>query len=212
MANTPLPVPPLSLTRVTLPSGSDLHRIHPLRYAGDAFNSSTAGNARFSPISDAAGKPIPTIYAGSSFNCAAMETVFHDIPFGPGYKSLEISRFAEEGYSGVQTTCDLILVDLRSIPLRKLGIKRDELIDTEKDQYDMTRKWAQAIHAEDQEAQGMLWVSRQDDDSKAFVFFGDRCPANALAITAPTQQLLDGHAIQAAVFKLARSLGTYIQK
>jgi hypothetical protein len=30
---------------------------------------------------------IPTLYGGTSFNCASMETVFHDVPFSSGLKA-----------------------------------------------------------------------------------------------------------------------------
>jgi hypothetical protein len=41
--------------------------------------------------------------------------------------------------------CDQRRLDLSSVPLRKLGVTRKQLIDTEKDQYPATRKWAEAI-------------------------------------------------------------------
>jgi hypothetical protein len=63
-----------------------LHRVHPEKYAATEFNPGPHGNARFSPIYDASGKSIPTIYAGETFECAAMETVFHDVPYEPGPK------------------------------------------------------------------------------------------------------------------------------
>lgn len=31
-----------------------------------------------------AGASIPTLYGGTTFDCAAMETVFHDVPIAPG--------------------------------------------------------------------------------------------------------------------------------
>jgi hypothetical protein len=37
------------------------------------------GNARFSPIKDSDGASIPTLYGGTSFDCAVMETLFHDV-------------------------------------------------------------------------------------------------------------------------------------
>jgi RES domain len=50
------------------------------------FNPSPAGNARFSPLVNAAGAVIPTLYAGTTLDCALMETVFHDVPFVAGPK------------------------------------------------------------------------------------------------------------------------------
>jgi RES domain len=50
------------------------------------FNPSPARNARFSPLVNAAGPVIPTLYAGTTLDCALMETVFHDVPFVAGPK------------------------------------------------------------------------------------------------------------------------------
>ena len=79
LAGTVPPAPPavLHITPATWKVGTALHRIHLDIHAADAFNPGIKGNARFSPIVNAAGRPIPTLYGGTSFNCAAMETVFH---------------------------------------------------------------------------------------------------------------------------------------
>ncbi|MCY7316944.1 MAG: hypothetical protein LH480_15395 [Rubrivivax sp.] len=46
---------------------------------------------RHRPVHDtivkAAGEPIPTLYGGTSFHRAAMETVFRDVPFAAGSKT-----------------------------------------------------------------------------------------------------------------------------
>lgn len=77
---TPPPPQVLQLTLTSLGEGETLHRVHLDRYRPDAFNPGLAGNARFSPIQDDAGNPIPTLYAGTTMACALMETVFHDVP------------------------------------------------------------------------------------------------------------------------------------
>lgn len=48
-----------------------LHRIHQDIYSVSQFNPGK-GNARFSPINDSKGNVILTIYAGETFECAAM--------------------------------------------------------------------------------------------------------------------------------------------
>ncbi|MFS2224655.1 RES domain-containing protein [Pantoea sp. B65] len=40
--------------------------------------------------------------------------------------------------------------------------------DTEKHQYPATREWAEAIHRQCPAAQGLAWISRQDDSARAF--------------------------------------------
>ena len=59
----------------SLPAGPELHRIHPSLYGPDQFNGTDTGYARFSPIRDAAGGLIPTLYGGQSFNCAVCEVI-----------------------------------------------------------------------------------------------------------------------------------------
>lgn len=74
--STPPPPEVLHLTLTSLGEGETLHRVHLDRYRPDAFNPGLAGNARFSPIRDDAGNPVPTLYAGTTMACALMETVF----------------------------------------------------------------------------------------------------------------------------------------
>ena len=49
---------------MTLAQGVVLHRVHLHRYRADQFNPGVSGNARFSPIQDEHGQPIPTLYGG----------------------------------------------------------------------------------------------------------------------------------------------------
>ena len=129
-----LPPPPKSLdaTLVTWGGGLEFHRVHGLAFGGDEFKTSTKGNARFSPITDDAGVLIPTLYAGTTFDCALMETIFHDVPFKSGFKPFSKLKMDGKVHSVVLPTADLRLIDLSTIALHKLGVKRTELIDTTK--------------------------------------------------------------------------------
>lgn len=89
-----------------------------------------------------------------------METVFHDVPHTAGFKSFDKGKLTGQVHSAVQVSQPLHLVDLSSVALRKLGVTRKQLIDTEKDQYPATRKWAEAIHRQYPDVQGLSWVSR----------------------------------------------------
>ena len=62
------------------------YRVHPDAYGSAEFNPSRTGAARFSPLVNAAGVLIPTLYAGTTLDCALMETVFDDVPFVAGLK------------------------------------------------------------------------------------------------------------------------------
>ena len=65
------------LRYIDIKTGTRLHRVHPEQFGATEFNP-RFGNARFSPIKRANGTDIPTMYAGSDFNCALMESVFHE--------------------------------------------------------------------------------------------------------------------------------------
>lgn len=204
---TPEPSQDLHWSMLVLPAGCLLHRVHLDRYAGDAFNPGSKGNARFSPIQNAQGQPIPTLYGGSSIDCALMETVFHDVPFAPGFKSQDKAKLNNQQHSSLRLTAELQLVDLRSKALRKLGIRRQQLIDTEKSQYPLTRLWAQALHAQVPSVQGLCWTSRQDDSALALMLFGDRIASGVLSLASPSRSLLGDAELYEQVLDLAERIG-----
>lgn len=211
LADIPAPSAGLDLSMIILPVDSILHRVHLAHYGATAFNPGIHGNARFSPIRNAEGQPIPTLYAGATLACALMETVFHDVPHVPGFKSLDRARFIRQVHSTLTLFQPLQLVDLASIPLRRLGISRRQLIDTEKDTYPVTRRWAEAIHMQCPTAQGLSWISRQDDSARALMLFGDRIEAGSLVQSEASSPLLDEAGTCCdAVLDLAERLGVCI--
>ncbi len=209
-SSTPAPQDKLHATLTLLAKGEVLHRVHQSKYQADQFNPGVHGNARFSPIQNEHGKPIPTMYGGTTMACALMETVFHDVPHTAGFKSFDKDKLVEQVHSTIQVEQEFQLVDLASVPLRKLGVTRKQLIDTEKDQYPATRKWAEAIHRQCPQAQGLSWVSRQDDSARAVVLFGDRIPAGALRPNGNSRSPLDDGDIYDAVLDLADRIGVNI--
>lgn len=156
-ANTVRPPPmKLHVTAWTLPTSKAMHRIHQDIYQGDQFNPGVKGNALFSPITDAKGSAIPTLYAAYTFDAALMESVFHDVSHASGYKHYDKNKLNQQVHSTVKVSQNLVLADLSSVALRKLGVQRKQLIDSEKDQYPSTREWAQAIHNSIQTYRGYL--------------------------------------------------------
>jgi hypothetical protein len=204
---TPEPPDTLHVTPWTLSSKQALHRIHLDLYAGDQFNGGFNGNARFSPIRNAQGDPIPTLYAAATFDAAAMESVFHDVSHAPGFKHYDKRKLEGQLHSGVKVKNDLTLADLGSVALRKLGVQRKQLIDTEKDQYPKTRSWAEAIHARHEDIQGLSWISRQDDSARAVMLFGDRIPAGTLQQVGDSRNLLNDDQAYAQLLDLADRIG-----
>ena len=204
-----VPDPPdkLHITPITWPAGRPLHRVHAVRFKASEFNASGMGNARFSPIDDAHGRIVPTLYGGNTLHCALMETALRDVPFVAGLKTFDQSRLQHLVHSVLVPTQDLILADLHSKPLRKLGVERSQLIDTEADTYPRTRRWAAAIHEQAADMQGLLWVSRQDDGGEAIVLFGDRVDPQALEQRGSTRELLADTACYAELLELADLIG-----
>ena len=84
-SGTPEP-PAAELPRTRIVAPQDWWRVHSFdsatgRYASTSFNNSPASNARFSPLLDAAGAVVPSIYAASSLEGVLMESVLRDVPF-----------------------------------------------------------------------------------------------------------------------------------
>ncbi|WP_349745063.1 RES family NAD+ phosphorylase [Roseateles cavernae] len=208
--STPEPSDSLKVTFTELAKGTVLHRVHQSKYRADQFNPGKQGNARFSPIQDEKGKAIPTLYAGTTLPCALMETVFHDVPHTAGFKSIDKAKLEGQVHSAVVVKVPVQLVDLSSVPLRKLGVTRKQLIDTEKDQYPGTRTWAVAFHGQCPDAQGLSWVSRQDDSARAVMLFGDRIPAGALNAEGASRGLTGDAETYDAVLDLADRIGVVI--
>jgi RES domain-containing protein len=201
------PAGPLNATLIDWGKKKIIYRVHPERFAGDVFNPARTGNARFSPIVDPAGKVIPTLYAGSTLDCALMETVFHDVPYKAGFKPLSRTRLNGGVYTVLALERNLRLVDLGTIALRKLGISRNRLIDTTKAHYPRTRSWAESLYAQFPEAQGLRWTSRQDDHAQAIVLFRSRIPLKALAIMSPSLPLIEDGDPILPLIELATRIG-----
>lgn len=206
---TPLPKANLRTTPFKLEAGKHIHRVHLEQYGATQLNPGLKGDARFSPITDGEGKAIPTMYAGTSLECALMETVFHDIPHSHRLKTFPKAKLVSQVRSELVVKIELQLVDLSTVALRKLGLKRSQLIDTEKDRYPATRLWAEAIYWQCPNAQGLSWVSRQDDRARAFIFFGDRLPINAFS-KGDTLRLTEDQDTYTAVLDLADQIGVRI--
>jgi hypothetical protein len=209
-AGTPLPHPDLQITVWTLSKTATMHRVHQDRYGATDFNPLRVGNSRFSPIADADGNVIPTIYAASTLDAAAMETVYHDVPFVPGRKTVDEKKLYGQMHSQVQVQADLKLADLSAVALRKLGVSKTQLIETQKDQYPRTRLWAEAIYRQHPHIQGLSWVSRQDDAARAVILFGDRIPAGTLTPSTTSRSLWNDPAARLEVLLLADRIGVNV--
>jgi RES domain len=201
------PAGPLNATLITWDRGREMHRVHDSAYLGDQFNPTPSGNARFSPIRDRSGAIIPTLYAGTTLDCALMETIFHDLPYKTGFKPVSKRKLTAKVHSIILPQLDLRLVDLGTIALHKLGIDRAHLVDTTKAHYPRTRSWAEALYAQVPDAHGLSWTSRRHDHEQAVMLFGGRLNPSDLEISGPSIPLLEDSNAAVPVIDLATRLG-----
>jgi RES domain len=201
------PLGPLQTTILTWKRGREMHRVHNVVYPANQFNPTASGNARFSPIRDSGGSIIPTLYGGTTFDCALMETIFHDVTYKSGFKPVSRRKMVGEVHSVVIPSVDLRLVDLGTIALHKLGIDRAHLLDTAKVHYPRTRSWAQAIYNQEPAAHGLSWTSRRHDREQAVVLFGSRLNSAKLEIAGPPVPLIEDSIAILPVISLATPIG-----
>lgn len=193
---------------VVWPANKPICRVHSDTYSATQFNPGK-GNARFSPIKDSKDDSIPTLYGAETKEGALMESIFHDIPHAPGLKTFDKTKLDNKVYSVLAAKSDLTLADLSNTSLRKYGIKRSELIDTEKSEYAKTQAFAERMHADNKDIQGLYWISRQDDRAEAIILFEDRIPDGDLIAIAPSVGLLED-STYSEIINLARKIGVNI--
>lgn len=174
--------------------GRILHRIHDSRFEPVGFNPGY-GNSRFAPFA-VSSSVVPTAYAATSFECAAFETIFHDVDAAAPFKTVAVSQLARLSYSTFVASRDLNLAALFSADLMRFGLQRHQVIDTPAMAYATTRLWSVAAHSYAPSADGMIWVSRRYDEERALVMFGDRLPENTLMPLSSTPILQNAMALK----------------
>lgn len=174
------PAPSLDPLFDRWPAGRVIHVIHDTAFEPASFNPGVdaAGRlrkpTRFAPIRDTKGRVVPYLYGGATLDCAIFETVFHDVPIDASDKSVDLDDFAQRGHGELVPGRDLRLVDLTSEGLHRLKVPKEELIANPSRDYPDTALWAQVLHRQFLEVDGLLWMSRQRDRDHALVLFGDR--------------------------------------
>lgn len=152
--------------------GEPIVRCHDGRYGATEFNPGL-GAGRFHPFR-VEGRYVPTIYGSSDLVGAFSETLFHDVPIEAGLRAIERSVLRPLLVSVIAARRPLRFAQLHSSGLGRLGIRRSELIDRDATAYPATVTWAKALHACPERFDGLVWISRQNDTSRAVVLFGDR--------------------------------------
>ncbi len=172
------------------PAGKHMIRCHNVKFGATEFNPGE-GEGRFHPLW-VRRSSIPTIYAADDVDGALSETVFHDVPVHGTGKAVARSKLMPMVSSTIACDRDLVLVQLHGNGLRRIGASREQLIASDADQYGMTRRWGEALYRAASEADGLTWVSRQHDTSRAAVLFGTRLKRTRLDVVAPPLPLFMG--------------------
>ena len=167
---------------VILPAGALVDRVHARHYGPNRFNPCQGAPTRFAPVHNAEGNCVPSLYAADTLEAVIYETTFHDIPVTAGRKTVPRTLIQSRAHGRLQVRRDLQLASLRGPDLRRWPVSRNSLITTSPSLYRNTARWAQAIHHQFPDVDGLLWTSNQCDPDTAYLFFGDRVVAGDLGI------------------------------
>lgn len=175
VVSVPLPTSPLpSINSQTITKGTILHRTHGSGFRPAQFNPCKGQPTRFAPFTDTAGACVPTLYAATTRQAAAFESIFHDIEPTARFKTVRLDVVESRSVSRISPKRDLLVAGLFAPDLKAWGLSRGELIDTPKSTYGQTVLWAQAIHRARPDIDGLLWTSRQCDPDQCMILFEDR--------------------------------------
>jgi hypothetical protein len=131
------------------------------------------GDTRFAPLTQPDSTPVHTYYAASTFNCAVMESVFHDVPLEPP-GNLDLDTLSSYRIARITLESPIRCVTFHSPYLPALGLDRHRLIESLPAFYAQTRHWAQAAFDQRPEAQGIAYGSRRHDAGRCIMLFGQR--------------------------------------
>lgn len=184
---SPVPLPPIPFPKVNtfrLAAGTPLHRTHARVLRPGQFNPGLGQISRFAPFESPAGEPVATLYAATSRQAAAFETLFHDIAPSQAFKTVRLDTVTARSVSQISPLRDLRLAALFTPDLKVLGLSRSDLIQTPKSTYGQTALWAQAIHRAHPHIDGLAWTSVQCDPDICVMLFEDRIAEAQLQVIA----------------------------
>lgn len=171
---------PKKIHSTLLPAGAELHRIYSVAHAGNAFNCSTEKLNRFSPIFHC-GEVVPVLYAASTREAAIYETLFHDAHLKGSRRSVLPLKALNKHYGSWMTQRPLKLASLHAPDLARFGLTMDQLTATNSCYYPQTARWAEAIHGNHPDVEGLEWTSYRAGPAKVYMLFGDRVTPADLA-------------------------------
>ncbi len=158
----PSPFRPKAIRSRVLAAGTEWRNVTDVDHALDIFNSSGRGHARFSPLADDAGVPVPYLYVARQPVAAMLETVFHNV-WGVAARRVGHSEIKRRVLRTIRFDTDVRVVDLHDSELARHGIGRHQLVSTSAEHYDCTQQWGAALCGASiggQKTHGMAWQSR----------------------------------------------------
>jgi hypothetical protein len=183
------PPVPFDPAIATVAAGHPLYRVLSATRTATDFNPGFGSPTRFGFF----GKPaVPILYAADTEDAAIAETLLHDVPIDGG--TLPYDQYATKVLVRLKVTRRLRVAVLHGTGLRRLKVTPADLTSSPASSYGSTVRWAQAAH--DIGLDGLVWMSRQCNDAKAYVFFGDTCsdaftqdPSHARIFAGPADQI-----------------------
>jgi hypothetical protein len=158
----------------TLPAKHLLYRVFTNTRPAINFNPGGGAPARFGFF----GKPVvPIMYAADTEEALVAETLLHDIPVEGGL--LPYDGYSPNALARLEVTRDLRLAVLHGLGLRRLKASPGDVTSSPSSTYADTVHWAETAHGIG--VDGMVWMSRLCNNTKAYVFFGDKCAGTKLA-------------------------------
>jgi hypothetical protein len=186
------PPVPFDPATATLPAGHLLYRVLSATRTATDFNAGFGGFASPTRFGFFGEPKVPIMYAADTEDAAIAETLLHDIPAEGGL--LPYDQYASKVLVRLELAQSLRLGVLHGTGLRRLKVTAAELTSSPASSYRSTVRWAEAAH--DVGLDGLVWMSRQCNDTKAYVFFGDRCaqafvqdPTHARIFASPADQI-----------------------
>ncbi len=168
-----------------LDAGTPLWRVHSAGRTANVFNPCMGKPTRFAPLRDAAGTCIPTLYAGRTGEAAAFETIFRDLPPLPLPRQVFTRSITGTAMGELRTRRPLRLAPLFNQNLALIGQSRQTMVECHgAAAYAETARWAEAVHRDLPGLDGLLWTSRQQDETLAMLLFGTRVEPDDLEIVA----------------------------
>ena len=170
----------------TISPGTQLLRIYPRSRGPLGFNS-TLTAARFRPVIDDRGTPIPTAFLATDVETAIAEGVLRGVSRlseGASRRRLYRMELDELELITLRVRRRLRVVRMHGPGLIRLGLLREHVIDTPESDYAYTARWAKALHGASARPHGLCWTSRQNDSGRALMLWQTRVPPDALEIDA----------------------------